>query len=126
MRKREIVKIHEELKDKKTEMLNRLMRDREQYYENLKNEGGDLADEASESIEREIIYDLSIAEKNEVEEIDTAIQKIEDGTYGVCETCKEHIPIGRLKVKPYAKFCTKCRELQERSDKHPVKIEKNE
>ena len=119
MRKRAIEKIHKELKEKKTEILNRLMKDREQYYENLKGDGGDLADEASESIEREIIYDLSIAEKNEVEEIDEAIKRIEDGTYGTCDTCGGKIPLGRLEAKPYARLCMECREEEERKKKHP-------
>ncbi len=118
MRKKAIKKIYEELKDKKVEILNRLLKGQTDYYDNLKNEGGDLADEASESIERELIYDLSITEKNEVDEIDTALKKIEDKSYGVCESCEKEIPIERMKVKPYAKNCTKCQELHERDQKH--------
>ncbi|MBU1076937.1 MAG: TraR/DksA C4-type zinc finger protein [Spirochaetes bacterium] len=126
MRKKEFEKIHRELQEEKVEILNRLMKDRANYYENLKNEGGDLADEAMESIEREIIYDLSIAEKKELEEINTAIKKLEEGTYGVCEMCDKDIPIERLKVKPYAKFCTHCREIDERKKKNHVMSEENE
>lgn len=118
MRKKTIKNIYEELKDKKVEILNRLMKGQTDYYDNLKNEGGDLADEASDAIERELIYDLSITEKNEVDGIDTALKKIEDKTYGVCESCEQEIPIGRMEAKPYAKYCTKCQELYERNQKH--------
>ncbi len=126
MRKKEFERIHKELQEEKIEILNRLMKDRTHYYENLKNEGGDLADEAMESMEREIIYDLSIAERNELEEINNAIQKLEEGTYGVCETCGEDIPLERLKFKHYAKFCTKCREVHERKKKNHTVLEDNE
>jgi len=127
MRRKAIQKIKAELKDKKVEMLNRLMKGRSDYLENLKNEGGDLADEATETIERELIYDLSVTEKKEVEEIDTALNKIEEGTYGICESCNQEIPLGRLKVKPYAKFCMKCQEVHERNERHhPMGQIKNE
>lgn len=126
MRKKEIKKIYDELRDKKTEILNRLMKDRINYYENLKNQGGDLADEASETIERELIYDLSITEKNEVDEIDIALRKMEEGTYGNCESCHEEIPIGRIKVKPYAKYCIKCQEIEERKKKYQPVVQVDE
>ena len=67
MRKKKIKEIEKELRDKKVEILNRLMKGRSDYLDNLKNEGGDLADEASEVIERELIYDLSVNEKKEVD-----------------------------------------------------------
>ena len=41
---------------------------------------------------------------------DEALQRIKEGIYGTCELCKEPIPIGRLKVIPFAKTCTKCKE----------------
>jgi DnaK suppressor protein len=119
MRKKEINRIHKELREKKVEILNRLMKDRENYRENLTNEVGDLADVATDSIERELIYDLSVTEKQELEEIDNALQKIEDKNYGKCESCGEDIAMGRLKVKPYAKYCTKCKEDHERHKNHP-------
>ena len=45
-----------------------------------------------------------------------AIKKIEDGSYGTCSMCGVTIPIGRLKAKPFAKFCTECREVFEREE----------
>jgi len=125
MRKKEFRRIYNELKDKKVEILNRLMKERTDYYENLRNEGGDLADEASESIERELIYDLSGAEKREGEEIDTALGKMDEGTYGNCETCGQEISLERIKIKPYAKYCTKCKEAQERNRVRHVPLQEN-
>ena len=40
-------------------------------------------------------------------------KKIEAGTYGICDMCGVVIPLGRLKAKPFAKFCTECRTVYE-------------
>ena len=64
--------------------------------------------------------------KKELEEINLAIKKLEEGSYGVCEMCKCEIPVERLKVIPYAKFCTHCREIDERKKKNHVMSEEND
>jgi DnaK suppressor protein len=51
-----------------------------------------------------------------LKEIDLALEKIEERTYGICESCDEHIPIERLKVKPFARYCIVCREEIERQE----------
>ena len=40
--------------------------------------------------------------------IDEAISRIEKGTYGICEKCGEEIPLKRLQIVPYTRFCIKC------------------
>ncbi|WP_121628606.1 RNA polymerase-binding protein DksA [Poseidonibacter antarcticus] len=50
---------------------------------------------------------------DELKQIEEAIKKIDDGSYGTCSMCGVTIPIGRLKAKPFAKFCTECREVYE-------------
>lgn len=46
-------------------------------------------------------------------QIDRALGKIEDGTYGQCEGCGEHIGTGRLKASPFATLCVACKEEAE-------------
>lgn len=43
-----------------------------------------------------------------IAEIDRALQKLEDGTYGVCEVCGEEIPIERLEIIPSTRYCVEC------------------
>ena len=43
-------------------------------------------------------------------------KKIGDGSYGACGMCGVTIPLGRLKAKPFAKFCTECREVYEKEE----------
>lgn len=53
----------------------------------------------------------------ELKEIDAAIERMEDGSYGICAMCDEKIAIGRLRAKPFAKYCTPCREIYEQENK---------
>ena len=49
-----------------------------------------------------------------LKEIDEALDKISNGNYGICEMCEEPISLERLKVKPYARYCIVCREINEK------------
>jgi len=61
------------------------------------------------------IEDTLIAKQiEELKEIELALGKISKGNYGICEMCEEPIGIDRLKVKPFAKFCISCREINEK------------
>jgi DnaK suppressor protein len=61
------------------------------------------------------IDDTLIAKQmKKLEEIELALDKIANGDYGICEMCEDEIDIERLKVKPFAKFCISCREINEK------------
>jgi DnaK suppressor protein len=61
------------------------------------------------NVERERDLALSAQALAAVEEIDRALEKIDAGTYGVCEKCGDNIPKERLKALPYAALCVKCK-----------------
>jgi len=65
------------------------------------------------SIENKIIE----KQLKELNEIETALGKITEGKYGICEMCEDEISVERLKVKPYAKYCISCREINEKNNK---------
>ncbi|MCD6539522.1 MAG: TraR/DksA C4-type zinc finger protein [Candidatus Omnitrophica bacterium] len=69
-----------------------------------------LADAASGNFERDFSLGLASNETQILREIDLALRKIEDGSYGICESCGKPIPKRRLDVLPYVRFCTKCQE----------------
>lgn len=81
----------------------------------LEHEPGDVQfdEEGGEggtaNVDREIDLYLSSQARATVVEIDRALQKIEDGTYGVCEQCGEMIPEARLQALPYAALCVTCK-----------------
>ena len=71
----------------------------------------DYAELSSDSFTEGLIANQQLAE---LKEIESAIESINDGSYGICRMCDEKIAIGRLRAKPFAKFCTPCREIYEK------------
>lgn len=82
----------------------------------------DVGDQSTLDLAEEI--DISLLEmRNRIRrEIDDALQRLEEGTYGICIECGEEISEGRLKVLPFATHCVKCKEKNELLEK----IEKEE
>ncbi len=74
------------------------------------NDEFDYAEVSSDSFKEGIIANQQLKELKEIED---AIIRIKKNTYGVCEMCDEQISIARLRAKPFAKFCTPCREIYE-------------
>jgi len=79
---------------------------------------GDILDLVSEERTRELDILLTDREKRKLHQIDDALDKIEDNTYGQCEECGTKIPKARLKVLPFAKHCVECQEKNEREEKY--------
>ena len=70
----------------------------------------DYAELVSDSFTEGMIANHQLEEFKQIEE---ALVKISKGTYGICDMCGIVIPLGRLKAKPFAKFCTECRTVYE-------------
>lgn len=85
-----------------------------QLKENECKDDFDYAESSSDSFTAEVI---AKQQYTELKEIESALVSIKNGTYGVCEMCDENIAIGRLKAKPFAKYCTSCREIYEEENK---------
>jgi DnaK suppressor protein len=80
--------------------------------ESLKGEPGkgDEADMASTFQDNELYALLSLRDKQKLRAIKEAMEKIDNGEYGVCEECGDEIGQGRLKAMPLAKLCVNCQE----------------
>jgi DnaK suppressor protein len=79
---------------------------------------GDILDSVSEERTRELDMILTDREKQKLKQIDDALDRIEEKTYGLCEECGVKIPRARLKVVPFAKYCVECKEAIEREEKY--------
>jgi len=77
----------------------------------------DDGDFAAASMDSDRDYQLYLNQKKELAEIEDALKRIEEGSYGICEMCDEPISEERLKIKPYAKYCIICREIIEKERK---------
>ncbi len=73
-----------------------------------------MADVATDTYDREFSLGLASNERQSLYELDEAIKKIEEGTFGICEECKSLITKTRLKVVPFARLCVKCQEKKEK------------
>ena len=78
------------------------------------NDEFDYAEVSSGSFKEGIIANKQL---DELKEIQAALKKIKNETYGICIMCDENISIKRLKAKPFAKYCTPCREIYEKEQK---------
>ncbi|MGD0626578.1 MAG: TraR/DksA family transcriptional regulator [Thermodesulfobacteriota bacterium] len=75
---------------------------------------GDLVDQAGDERDRELSLLLTGRDKEKLAAINEALEKLKEGTYGVCEECGDKIGQGRLKVMPLAKYCVTCQSNLER------------
>lgn len=73
-----------------------------------------MADLGTDSYEIDNIIGLMDSERKILVEIDEALSRIEDGTYGICQGRGEQIPKQRLKAIPWARYCVACATLLEK------------
>ena len=73
-----------------------------------------LAETATLTLDREIDYTLEENSAQVLAEIDTALARIEAGTFGICAHCGRPISIGRLEARPWATLCIDCKREEER------------
>ncbi len=75
---------------------------------------GDVVDQAGGERERELSLLFSGRDREKLRAIDQALEKLKEGTYGVCEECGEKIGLGRIKAMPLARFCVSCQAMVEK------------
>jgi RNA polymerase-binding protein DksA len=73
----------------------------------------DTSDMASDAAEGDLALRIAESETAEAGEIERAIEKVDNGTYGICEICNKAIGVDRLQFLPYVTMCIKCQELAE-------------
>ena len=79
----------------------------------------DVADMATDNYDRELNIGLASNEQQLLNDIDVALKRIEDGTYGICEIYGTSIPQKRLLAMPYTRLSMKAQEEEEKNKRHP-------
>lgn len=74
---------------------------------------GDSTDIAQDLSEESVSLGILANEEEELDQIEAALNRIDEGTYGMCEKCGEPIPVKRLSFLPYATKCVKCKSMEE-------------
>lgn len=115
--KRELNKFKRILREKKFALLRKA---RDTLSEDMRLETDDLPDEmdlASSEYLQSFTFRLRGREKTFLQKIDLALNKIEDGSFGICEECGDPISLKRLEARPETGMCIRCKEAQEQKEK---------
>jgi DnaK suppressor protein len=121
-RKDSFKKQREELMKRRAALLQALLGDDSMLRELQQNACGDVADVASDCTKGEISSQLIEVSHRELENIDMALQKMKDGTYGLCAACNCAIPAARLEALPFAIYCVNCQRAAETAGYEPSKV----
>jgi len=81
----------------------------------LEPEVGDTIDQATQSLDKEILFELSDNERKMLDNIDASLRKMDNGNYGLCEHCKNPIEKKRIKAMPSARYCMVCQSGSEKT-----------
>ena len=76
-----------------------------------------MADMAADTYERELSMNIVSSEQEVLYQIDDALKRIDEGTFGICQQCNTPITMSRLKAVPYASLCIKCQRAKEQKNK---------
>lgn len=113
MKKKELENFKKILLEEKKKILHHLQNLSDSAEESELTASGDSVDIASLEINQANITKIGKRETYLLKKIDLALDKIEQGTYGECESCGEQIAPARLMARPVAQLCIDCKTEQE-------------
>ena len=113
-------KMKEYFKQKLLSWKNELLKESSQTLNNLQSDNEakpDITDRASEEIDRSFELRTRDRERKLINKINSALQRIEDGSYGYCEETGEPIGLKRLEARPVATLSLEAQEMHEKAEK---------
>ena len=113
-------KMKEYFKQKLLNWKNELLKESSQTLNNLQSDNEakpDITDRASEEIDRSFELRTRDRERKLINKINSALQRIEEGSYGYCEETGEPIGLKRLEARPVATLSLEAQEMHEKAEK---------
>lgn len=124
MDKKKLEKFHSELLKLRAKTTGQLRQLETDLHKSRKDSAGDLsgyayhmADAGTDAYAQELESNIASGESETLHQIDDALMRIDDGTFGICDMCGEPINVKRLEVMPYACMCIKCQSEEEKAKK---------
>jgi len=117
MKKKDLDQLKKLLEDEKRRILRHLEDLSDTSVADIDTPSGDSVDLAALEINQNSLVKVGKRELNHLKKIDAALQKMEDGTYGECESCGEQIAVARLLARPVAQLCIDCKTAQENEER---------
>ena len=102
------------LLQQRQDIVNMYKRDQRAGQEASDDTTDDIVDRANNAYHRELMFALSDGERGLLLQVDEALKRIEQGTFGLCVHCGVAISAARLQAVPWARYCIDCQELQEK------------
>ena len=110
----------EEFRQLLHEQMDQLLRDAEKTVSDMNDEKANFPDPTDRaSLESDRNFELRIRDRERklINKIREAIERLDEGEYGVCESCGEDIGEARLRARPVTTLCIECKTEQERQEK---------
>ncbi len=117
LNKKELAKFRELLEQKRTGVLQNAQKTLTDHMVLDPNDLPDEMDLASSEYLQSFEFRLRGREKAYLSKLDLALRKIDEGSFGICQSCEEPISKKRLEARPETQLCIRCKEDQERDEK---------
>ena len=117
MKKKDLDQLKKLLEEEKRRILRHLEDLSDTSVADIDTPSGDSVDLAALEINQNSLVKVGKRELNHLKKIYAALQKMEDGTYGECESCGEQIAVARLLARPVAQLCIDCKTAQENEER---------
>src|ERR1700752_5187785 len=109
-----LIRLHQNLKARRADLYKRLgMQLRDLGHQKTSAAAGDAADAAFDSGSEDVSSRLAELEAKELQQIERALLRMKQGSYGLCEACQTRIPVARLNALPTSTLCVKCQRDME-------------
>ena len=108
-----LMKIRDQLVRNQKELLNLYQSNQAIERNTTESNFSNEIDMASSMEGREMMFQLTSRDRNELKMIQEAVYKIDHGTYGICDVCSNKISTKRLKILPLSSLCIECKEAME-------------
>ena len=99
------------LQEKHMELRRRMSAERAAAIVSRLEDPSDDGDLSQQSHEEWLFLNRNNLEKSLLREVEEALLRVQEGTYGICQECEEPISAKRLQALPWAKFCVRCQEM---------------
>jgi len=113
MDQRKVKAFREKLQEKKQAILETFTKNKSYGMEADGEPSQDIADKAANSYTKEFLFSLSNSERRLLQQVDDALSRIDNRSYGVCAACEAPLNLKRLQAVPWATLCIQCQEKEE-------------
>ncbi|MBI2885181.1 MAG: TraR/DksA C4-type zinc finger protein [Candidatus Omnitrophica bacterium] len=120
MSKQQLQEFRKRLLDERAKFAGELKTIARKSSKNPRDSSGDLsgytmhmADMSADTYERELDVNIASSEQTVLYQIEEALKRFEEGTYGICQQCSKPISLSRLKAVPYTELCIECQRTKE-------------